>query len=339
MSKQIGLLDRLEDFINDYLPNVKGLSANTVKSYKDTFRLMIIYFEDKKSIPCKKLAFIDLNVENIKEFLKWLEEDRSCSSSTRNQRLAALSSFSVYAQNMDFDAASVYRSAVIKIPKKKSINKKKSYFTVEEVRILLALPDDNYETGLRNKVLLSLMYATGARAQEICDLKVKDFNFNVKPVTVSILGKGCKRRQISIPDKAGIIIYKYIRHRKIDDKPDSFIFSSQTHEKMSVSCIEEIFKKYIKEAKELHPDLFKMESYSPHSMRHTTATHMVEMGIPLVVIKNFLGHSSITTTEVYIEIAQNTIDKNVREWNKKWFGPSVKADKKNDKNDIPSFLK
>ena len=240
---------------------------------------------------------------------------------------------------MDFDAASVFRSAVIKIPKKKSINKKKSYFTVEEVRILLALPDDNYETGLRNKVLLSLMYATGARAQEICDLKVKDFNFNVKPVTVSILGKGSKRRQISIPDKASAIIYKYIRHRKIDDKPDSFIFSSQTHEKMSVSCIEEIFKKYIKEAKELHPDLFKMESYSPHSMRHTTATHMIEMGIPLIVIKNFLGHSSITTTEVYIEIAQNTIDKNVREWNKKWFGPSVKADKKNDKNDIPSFLK
>ena len=96
MSKQICLLDRLEDFINDYLPNVKGLSANTVKSYKDTFRLLIIYFEDKKDIPCKKLAFINLNVENIKEFLKWLEEDRSCSSSTRNQRLAALSSFSVY---------------------------------------------------------------------------------------------------------------------------------------------------------------------------------------------------------------------------------------------------
>lgn len=130
-----------------------------------------------------------------------------------------------------------------------------------------------------------------------------------------------------------------IRLTNTDDKPDSFIFSSQTHEKMSVSCIEEIFKKYIKEAKELHPDLFKMESYSPHSMRHTTATHMIEMGIPLIVIKNFLGHSSITTTEVYIEIAQNTIDKNVREWNKKWFGPSVKADKKNDKNDIPSFLK
>ena len=93
MSKQICLLDRLEDFINDYLPNVKGLSANTVKSYKDTFRLMIIYFEDKKGISCKKLAFIDLNVENIKEFLKWLEEDRNCSSSTRNQRLAALSQF------------------------------------------------------------------------------------------------------------------------------------------------------------------------------------------------------------------------------------------------------
>ena len=339
MSKQIGLLDRLEDFINNYLPNVKGLSPNTVRSYKDTFRLLIIYFEENKNISCKKMAFSDLNVENIQEFLKWLEEERGCSSSTRNQRLAALSSFSVYAQNMDFDAASVFRSAVIRIPKKKSINKKKSYFTVEEVRILLALPDDNYETGLRNKVLLSLMYATGARAQEICDLKVKDFNFNVKPVTVSILGKGSKRRQISIPEKAGTIIWKYIRHRKIDDKPESFIFSSQTHEKMSVSCVEEIFKKYISEAKKLHPNLFKMDNYSPHSMRHTTATHMVEMGIPLIVIKNFLGHSSITTTEVYIEIAQNTIDKNVREWNEKWFGPSVKANKKNDKDNIPSFLK
>lgn len=338
MNKKNNFLDRLEDFINDYLPNVKGLSFNTIRSYKNTFRLFIKFLENKHNIKPTNIEFKNLNLEIISEFLKWLEDERKCTPSTRNQRLAALSSFSVYAQSRDFDASSVFRNSIVKVPKKKTVNKKKSYFTKEEIKILLSLPDERYETGLRNKILLSFMYATGARAQEICDLKVKDINFNVSPVSVTILGKGLKRRIISIPSKASNMIYSYLKHKRLLDKPDRHIFSSQTHEQMTISCIEEIYKKYITIAKEKHPKLFPLDNYSPHSMRHTTACHMIEMNIPLIVIKNFLGHSSITTTEVYIEITQSTINKSIEDWNEKWFGTSLKNKTNNSKDSSIAFL-
>ena len=329
----------LEDYFETYLPYSRGLSQNTIKSYKQSFLLLLRFMLDVKKTNAEDIKFSALTYDTLLEFFGWIETDRQCKASTRNQRLSALSAFSEYAQNRDFDAAFVFRSAIIKIPVKKRKNKPRSVFSREEIKILLDLPDETYETGLRDKVLLSFMYATGARAQETCDFTVADLRINNRTASVTLVGKGSKTRQVGISLSLAKIVQNYIKHRHIDRHPDRHVFSSQTHEQMTVSCIEEIFKKYIKEAKELHPDLFKMESYSPHSMRHTTATHMIEMGIPLVVIKNFLGHSSITTTEVYIEIAQNTIDKNVREWNEKWFGPSAKANKKNDKDSILSFLK
>ncbi len=111
----------------------------------------------------------------------------------------------------------------------------------------------------------------------------------------------------------------YIDHRKIALLPERHIFSSQTHEKMTVSCIEEIFKKYVWIAKQKNLELFIDDSYTPHSMRHSTTSHMLEAGVPLVVIKNFLGHSSLQSTQIYAEISQNTVDKHLKEWNDRWF--------------------
>lgn len=173
-----------------------------------------------------------------------METDRLCKPTTRNQRLSAISAFSEYAQNRDFDAASVFRSAIIKIPIKKSISKQRAVFSREEIKILLNLPDENYETGLRNKVLLSLMYATGARAQEICDLKVKDIRMNDSSTSVTLIGKSSKTRQVGISKRLADTL-----HRHIEKYPEKHIFSSQTHEQMTISCIEGIYKKYIVMAK------------------------------------------------------------------------------------------
>ena len=169
---------------------------------------------------------------------------RLCKPATRNQRLSAISAFSEYAQNRDFDAASVFRSAVIKLPVKKSTPKQRAVFTREEIRILLNLPDENYETGLRDKVLLSLMYATGARAQEICDLMVRDVRMNDTSASITLMGKGSKTRQVGISKKLADTIYKYIVHRHIEKYPERHIFSSQTHEQMTVSVVVVVVKHF-----------------------------------------------------------------------------------------------
>jgi site-specific recombinase XerD len=102
-----------------------------------------------------------------------------------------------------------------------------------------------------------------------------------------------------MPPACADAVKKYIQHRGIAALPKRHVFSSKTHEKMTVSCIEEVFKKYISIAKTQHPDMFSERSYPPHSMRHTTACHLLESGVSLMVIKNFLGHSSIMTTQIY----------------------------------------
>lgn len=114
-------------------------------------------------------------------------------------------------------------------------------------------------------------------------------------------------------------------------------FPSQTHAQMTVSCVEGIFKKYVSLARKRHPNLFRAKSYSPHSMRHSTATHMLEAGVPLIVIKNFLGHSSLQTTQVYAAVSQCTLNKHIQDWNKKWFSDDGSLEHQL-KAEIPSFL-
>lgn len=339
VNKPSKFLELLDSFITNYMPCSVGASSNTVTSYKYAYRLLLEFMYTKKGIPADKITFEQLSSDTMTEFLDWLEKDRGCSASTKNQRLSAIISFSRYAQNRDFDAASIFRSGVIKIPMKKAQKKPRAVLSVQEVSILLRLPDDSKGIGLRDKVLLSLMYASGTRSQEICDLTVGNIQFNMRGATLNIKGKGGKSRRIGIPDNCAAMLQKYISQRRIGSKPDKHVFSSQTHEQMTVSCIEGIFKKYVMQAKAENPALFREGSYPPHSMRHSTASHMLEAGVPIVVIKNFLGHASLQTTQIYAELSQNTVDKHLKEWNERWFSPDSEAMKESIKrNEMPDFL-
>jgi len=338
MNEPSRFLELLNSYINVYMPCSVGASTNTVISYKYAFRLLIEFMFLKKGISADRILFKMLDYDTLIEFLDWIENGRGCSASTKNQRLSAIISFSEYAQNRDFEAASVFRNSIIKIPVKKSQGKQRAVFSTEEVKILLQLPDDSKATGLRDKVLLSLMYASGARAQEICDLTVRNIQFRPEGhATLNITGKGGKSRRIGISDICAKILQKYLIHRRIEGKPDRHVFSSQTNEKMSVSCIEGIFKKYVLLAKKANPQLFQKDSYPPHSMRHATASHMLEAGVPLVVIKNFLGHASLQSTQIYTEISQNTTDQYLKEWNTKWFPADVSIEE-TPQNGMPDFL-
>ena len=335
--KQDTFLSLLEHYFNTYLPVAKGLSESTRISYKATFRIFMEYMYSVKKVSPDKITFDILDQQLITEFLDWIESERKCSIATRNQRLSAIAAFAMYAQNRNFEAASVFRNSVLKVPKKKCPRQKRSSFTREEVKILFGLPNPTSAIGLRDKTLLCFMYASGMRAQEVCDMTVGDIQFYPDRAGVNVHGKGQKIRRIGIPCDAATMLKKYIEHRNIYNDKSRHVFSSQTHEKMSVSCIEEIYAKYVTRAKNENPTLFK-ESYTPHSMRHTTATHMLEAGVPIMVVKNFLGHVSIQTTQIYIEISQDTMNRQLKAWNDRWFLKSNSEKNIDSKRNIPDFL-
>lgn len=329
----------LEQFFTEYMPLSSGLSPNTVRSYKHSFRLLFQYVYQVKKKDAGEIVFQDLDFETIDSFLKWIESERGCSVSTRNLRLSALTSFAAYAQNRNFEAATVFANAVRRVPVKKASIQPRITFSLDEVSVLLRLPDPEKRLGFRDQVLLNLMYASGARAQEICDLKVRDFLVEKNLYKLTITGKGNKTRRIVIAKPSGILLKRYLEETGRAGQLDAYIFSSQTHPQMTISCIEEIYKKYVALAKAEHPKMFLEKRYTPHTMRHTTATHMLEAGVPIMAIKNFLGHSSISTTERYAELSQGTVNRHIRDWNEKWFSHQKEAPANHQKNQLPDFLK
>lgn len=330
----------LEQFFTEYMPLSSGLSPNTVRSYKHSFRLLFRYVYQMKKKEACAILFRDLDFETVDGFLKWIETERGCSVSTRNLRLSALASFAAYAQNRNFEAATVFANAVRRVPVKKQSVQPRITFSLDEVSILLRLPDPEKRLGLRDQVLLNLMYASGARAQEICNLKVRDFYVEKNLYKLTVTGKGNKTRRIVIARPSGVLLKRYLEETGRTGQLEAYIFSSQTHPQMTISCIEEIYKKYIAIARAEHPGMFLEKSYTPHTMRHTTATHMLEAGVPIVAIKNFLGHSSISTTERYAELSQGTVNRHIRDWNEKWFShqKETTANQKKE-NPLPDFLK
>ena len=299
MAKKSYFLPALSEFFSTYLPKTKGLSANTIRSYKQVFRLLLGYVHNKYGLLPEKVEFRHLEKGAIEAWLDWLCTERSCSPQTRNHRLSAIVTFARFALQRDFGAALTVCSEVEHLPKKKPAKHSLAvHLTREEMAILLRLPNAGSNIGNRDKVILSTLYASGARAQELCDLTVGDIRFGAA-TTMTLHGKGSKTRTIVIPQQCASLLKSHMaRNRLKEGAPGRHIFSSQTHEHMTISCLEEIVKKYIRKAKNLRPDLFR-KKYTPHSFRHSIAFHMLESGIPLPVIKTFLGHVSISTTMIY----------------------------------------
>ena len=311
------LLSSLSDYFELYLPDVKGLSDNTIISYQYAFQLLFDFLHEEKGLLPEKVTFGILSDKNLLEYLAWLENKRGCSPVTRNLRRAAISSFAKYALKNNFAEALQFYSSVKKIPKKNTPkNADIKYFTKEEIAIILNTPDTKKPIGKRDIMLLSLLYASGARAQELCDLTLNDIYFG-EETNIRLLGKGRKARMVTIPENCAAMLKNYLNSKNLTTSSakdrQRHVFSSQTHEHMSISCIEAIVKKYVAKARSACPHLFKRKTYAPHSFRHSIAVHMLECGESLVVIKAFLGHESITTTAIYTGVTPELANKYLRE--------------------------
>lgn len=332
MSKKSALiLPLLEEFFTEYLPHVKGLQENSITAYQYAFQLLFRYLEEVKGLAPEKVTFDDLGGKVIEEFLLYLEQERGCSVKTRNLRRAAIVTFAKFTSKRAFSVSLPFYNEAVNLPKKRMPkNPDFKHFTKEEIAILLKLPNLSRAIGQRDITILSLLYATGARAQELCDITLGDITLG-SPTKIRLTGKGPKMRMVTIPDTCTAILKEYLRSRNFDvtspDMRERHLFSSQTNEHMSISCVEELVKKYVTQVKKEYPHLFKENNYTPHSFRHSIAVHMLESGESLVAIKAFLGHSSIESTAIYAQVTPELASKYLNERGKPLKGVSSQLQK------------
>jgi site-specific recombinase XerD len=237
----------LTRFLSDYPPVQKNVSNNTIKSYRDTFKLFLRFCQED-GLPIERVAMQNLSDERIQRFLMWLEQERSCSISTRNLRLTAIHSFFRYAQAESPQSLYHYQK-VLAIPLKKKRQTIVEHLSTEGVRILLEQPDRKTARGRRDLVLMSAMYDSGARVQEIIDLTVRDFISGSNPVLI-LTGKGSKTRRVPIMKNTASLLERYISENRLDasHKTEYRLFSNNQHNKLTKEGIAYIIGKYTKVA-------------------------------------------------------------------------------------------
>lgn len=285
----------LPRYFTEYIPNQRSYSKNTVMSYRDTFVLLLAFYRDELHVQPERLKYGDFSSENIEKFLSWMEKTRGICVSTRNQRLAAIHSFFRYVQYKD-PVGFAQCGAVLSVPYKKASTIPMNYLTIEEIRCLFSFPNQRDKAGLRDMAILVLLYETAARVQELIDLTPASIQY--KPTTViELCGKGKKTRLVPINTEATGIVRNYIqRYSRLDAAEPLFVNRKGT--KLTRAGIQYVIDKYISMARKAEPDMFKSR-ITNHCFRHSKAMHLLEADVNLIYIRDFLGHSSVITTEVY----------------------------------------
>lgn len=288
----------LTNFFTKYLPDECGASPNTVSSYRDTFLLLISYIRDENGKGIERFQMKDISKELITNFLNWIENGRKCSVSTRNVRLTAIHSFFQYIQYQYPDFLLEWQK-ILAIPIKKGEHGTLNYMTLEGIKLLLEMPDQLIKSGRRDLALLSLMYDTGARVQEIADLTPSMVHIS-KPSTIKLIGKGNKARIVPLIEKQVDILNRYMNENKLNAPYANQypLFSNNRKEKLTRAGISYILDKYIEMARIKDSSLIPPK-FSCHCMRHSKAMHMLQAGVNLVYIRDMLGHVSVQTTEIY----------------------------------------
>ena len=326
----------LTDFLSRYLPSECGYSANTVKTYSYTFTLFIEYMEKEELVRPENLTLGEITKERIIHFLAWLQKERKCSTSTRNARLGAMHSFFAYLQYRNVEGLAKWQD-ILSIKCKKSSVPEMAYLQIEALKLLLRQPDLKTSKGRRDFVLLGLLYDSGCRVQELLDLTPSDLRFD-ETSSVRLHGKGDKVRivPLSATQVANLKQYMEEKHLYLPENQCHPLFPNPQGGKMSRMAVLNIVKKYIVMAKAVSPELFP-DNIGCHSFRHSKAMHMLEADINIVYIRDFLGHSSTTTTEVYARASERMKQKALSKLN-----PGIVQEGKTswqDNKDLLGYLK
>jgi integrase/recombinase XerD len=287
-------------FLMEYLIGERNFAPNTQKSYRDTLRMLLPFAARDAGKPIDRLGVDDLSSGRIRAFLLELEEKRKCGIATRNQRLAAIHSLARFI-GMHSPEHLQWYGELKNIPAKKVARSLITYLEKPEMDALLAAPDLTTDQGRRDHAVILFLYNTGARADEVAHVEVSDLNLGRSPrhdgSSVLIHGKGNKQRRCPLWPRTTTILAAMVDEREAK----THVFLNRRGEPLTRFGIHALVERYAVIAARSVPAMTR-KRVSPHTIRHTTATHLLRAGVDINTIRAWLGHVSLATTNIYAEV-------------------------------------
>lgn len=297
--KQPNLATVIQSYFLTYLPRDKGLQQSTIRSYRDSLRLLLIFVAETNGVGVSELELEHLSYEAVQAFLHNMESGRGNAISTRNQRLAALHVFYEYLARMVPEMLAC-SAKVAAIPMKRCPLPEMTFMARDQVEALFACIPATERLAQRDRALLMLLYNTGARVSEVAHLRMEQLDLQ-SPARVRLLGKGSKWRTCPLWNQTVEALRVMLDERSVDLPPEAPVFVGKNQAPMTRSGIykrvrhyAQIWESSVKPASRIR--------ITPHVFRHTAAAHLLEAGVDVNVIRGWLGHVSLETTNRYAEI-------------------------------------
>ena len=291
-------------FLLEYLIGERNLAPNTQRSYRDTLRLLLPFAARAAHRPIDRLGVEDLSAERVRAFLHELEEKRGCGVATRNVRLAAIHSLAHFI-GLHSPEHVRWCGEIRSIPLKKAPRPLVGYLEKEEMNALLAAPDQSTAQGRRDHAILLFLYNTGARADEVAHVQIVDLDLGRTPgrdpSSVQIRGKGNKLRRCPLWARTVAELFPLVQDRT----PTDHVFRNRRGQPLTRYGIHALVERYAAMVATAWPSVGQ-KRVSPHTIRHTTATHLLRAGVDINTIRAWLGHVSLSTTSVYAEVDLET---------------------------------
>jgi len=288
----------LQGFFTDFLPRQRALSPHTLQSYRDSLKLLLQFAAGKSGDP-SHLTVEQVNVAQITAFLQSLESSRRNRVSTRNVRLSAIHSFFRYLGSQCPEHLE-QAQRVLSLPFKRTGSRQIEHFDADEIQAVLKAVDVDRGNGRRDIALLSLMFNTGARVSEITGVQTDDLRLT-SPCSVLLRGKGQKERTCPLWPETANLLQRLVEQRGLPPTQSAPLFLNNRGGWLTRFGVRLILRKHVEKAAQRHPSL-KHKRLHPHSVRHSTAVHLLRSGVDLSTIAHWLGHVSVNTTNKYLAI-------------------------------------
>lgn len=295
LPQSLGFAALVRDFFCQRLLNQQNVSPNTVAAYRDTFRILLEFVRRRKA-STTALTLDDIDAPNVLAFLNHLETQRGNSVRTRNARLGAVRAFVIYASAREPTALPLAQR-VLAIPQKRFTRPLVGHLTRAEIEAVLKSPDPSTWSGRRDRALLLLMYNTGARVSEAIGLRRGSVSLGPN-AHVRIHGKGRKDRSVPLWKVTAALLTEWLTEIGVDEQTP--LFPNRYGRAMSRSGVEDRLQRAVISATDRCKSL-ETKDISPHTLRHTTAMHLLQSGVDVTVIALWLGHESTNTTHQYVE--------------------------------------
>jgi len=286
----------LHGFFHDWLAQQRNVSVHTVRSYRDTWRLLLRFVAERGKRTVAKLTIEQITGADVLAFLQHWEQERKASIGTRNCRLAAVRSFFSFVADRE-PLLAAQCAGVLRIPTKRAAHRPLRSLDLDEVKAILAQPNRKTMEGQRDHVLLALLYNTGARIQETLNLCPQEIRLE-SPAQVRLFGKGRKERFCPLWPETVDLLKALLKQQATGDQDR--IFVNRYGDPLGASGVRYKLRQYVEAAAKKVPSL-AAKRVSPHLFRHSTAVHLVASGVDVLVIKNLLGHEDLNTTNHYAQ--------------------------------------